>query len=114
MQNQYLSYSTEVTVSSNTNPSEQDDYPTIEADLNALEVPMQKSLSGDVGVSGTPRQFGCSSYCYNQGTCVLVGQRITCRCPAGFVGVRCQVARMMLNYQKRFIFNIILLNRICT
>ncbi|CAF1350322.1 unnamed protein product, partial [Adineta ricciae] len=87
----------EVTVSSNTNPSEQDDYPTIEADLNALEVPMQKSLSGDVSVSGTPRQFGCSSYCYNQGTCVLVGQRITCRCPAGFVGVRCQVAQYALN-----------------
>jgi len=54
---------------------------------------MQKSLSSNGGVSGTPRQFGCSSFCYNQGVCVLVGQRITCRCQPGFIGVRCQVAR---------------------
>jgi hypothetical protein len=74
-------------------PDETDDYPTIEADLNALEVPTQKSLSSNARISVTPRQFGCSSYCYNQGTCVLVGQTITCRCPPGFIGIRCQVLR---------------------
>ncbi|UJR31039.1 hypothetical protein I4U23_018549 [Adineta vaga] len=87
----------EVTISSNTNPNEQDDYPTIEADLNALEAPMQKSLSSNDDIFGTPRQFGCSSFCYNQGTCVLVGQRITCRCPSGFIGVRCQVAQYAIS-----------------
>lgn len=54
---------------------------------------MQKSLSSDLGPRPSPRQFGCSSYCYNQGVCVLEGQKITCRCPPGFLGVRCQVAR---------------------
>ena len=54
---------------------------------------MQKSLSSDPGSSSTPKLFGCSSFCYNQGVCVLVGQAITCRCANGFIGVRCQVAR---------------------
>lgn len=54
---------------------------------------MQKSLWSDARILGTPRQFGCSSFCYNQGACVLVGQAITCRCAPGFIGTRCQVAR---------------------
>jgi hypothetical protein len=54
---------------------------------------MQKSLSSNDGIHIASRQFGCSSYCYNQGVCVLVGQAITCRCPTGFIGVRCQIAR---------------------
>ncbi len=86
-------YLIEITISSNITPNENDDYPTIEADLNAIEVPTQKSLSLDGAISITPRQFGCSSFCYNQGRCVLVGQKITCRCASGFIGVRCQVSR---------------------
>jgi hypothetical protein len=54
---------------------------------------MQKSLSSRIGDYGTPRQFGCSSFCYNQGVCVLTAQAITCRCAPGFIGTRCQVAR---------------------
>jgi hypothetical protein len=54
---------------------------------------MQKSLSSNNVISVTPRQFGCSSYCSNQGVCVLVGQKITCRCPPGYIGTRCQVTR---------------------
>lgn len=77
-------------MNSNASSNEIDDYPTIEADLNSLDIPMQKSLSS---TSATPRQFGCSSFCYNQGICVLVGQTITCRCAPGFIGTRCQVAR---------------------
>ena len=80
-------------ITSNDDQEENDDYPTIEADLNALEAPMQKSLSQHAPLAITPRQFGCSSYCYNQGICVLVGQKISCRCPTGFIGLRCQVAR---------------------
>jgi len=88
-------FNIEITISSNNNPNEIDEYPTIEADLNALDVlSMQKSLSPNNGISGTtPKQFGCSSFCYNQGICVLVGQKITCRCAPGFIGVRCQIAR---------------------
>jgi hypothetical protein len=88
-----LHFIIEITISSNNTPDENDDYPTIEADLNSLEVPMQKSFSSNLGASITPRQFGCSSFCYNQGVCILVGQKITCSCTPGFVGVRCQVAR---------------------
>ncbi|CAF3618197.1 unnamed protein product [Adineta steineri] len=87
----------EITVNSNSTPGETDDYPTIEADLNALEIPLQKSLSSDFGLTVTPKQFGCSSYCYNEGICVLVGQRITCRCPSGFIGVRCQVTQAAIS-----------------
>lgn len=83
----------EVFVTPEHNQTELDEYPTIEADLDALEVPMHKSLLSR-SLTITPRQFGCSSYCYNQGLCVLVGQKITCRCPPGFIGVRCQIARM--------------------
>jgi len=60
---------------------------------------MQKSFSSNLGASITPRQFGCSSFCYNQGVCILVGQKITCRCTPGFVGVRCQVARKTRKYK---------------
>ena len=83
----------EIKISSTHVPDEYDDYLTIEADLDALEAPVQKSLSSNVGISVTPRQFGCSSYCYNDGVCILTGQSITCRCQPGFVGVRCQLAR---------------------
>ncbi|CAF1386001.1 unnamed protein product [Rotaria sp. Silwood1] len=87
----------EVTMSSNDTLDDNDDYPTIEADLDALEAPMQKSLSSYVGISITSRRFGCSSYCYNDGICVLVGQSITCRCQPGYIGARCQVALSGIN-----------------
>ena len=96
------SFLVEVIITSNDDQDHTDDYPTIEADLNALEAPMQKSLSADLGPRITPRQFGCSSYCYNQGVCVLVGQKITCRCPPGFIGVRCQVSRKWTASQHNF------------
>lgn len=54
---------------------------------------MQKSFMTNVDTSSMPRQFGCSSFCYNQGVCVLTGQAIACRCAPGFIGIRCQVAR---------------------
>jgi len=92
-----ISFWIDVTISSNALPDEKDDYPTIAADFNALEAPMQKSFSSRIGVSSTPRQFGCSSFCYNQGVCVLVAQSITCRCAPGFIGTRCQVARKIFN-----------------
>ena len=81
----------------NMNDGEYDyeDYLTIEADFDALEAPMQKSLSSNVDISVTPRKFGCSSYCYNEGVCILVGQSISCRCQPGFIGVRCQTARKL-------------------
>lgn len=87
----------EISVNSNTSSDENDDYPTVEADLNALEVPMQKSFVTNVDTSSMPRQFGCSSFCYNQGVCVLTGQAIACRCAPGFIGIRCQVAQSAIS-----------------
>ncbi len=89
----FISFSIEITINSHHTPEEDDDYPTVEADFNALEAPTQKSFSASFGGSISPRQFGCSSFCYNQGVCVLVGQSITCRCAPGFIGIRCQVPR---------------------
>ena len=89
----HIEFCLDITITPNALPDGEDDYPTIEADFNSLEVPMQKSLSSDSGISGTPRQFGCSSFCYNQGVCILSGQSISCRCSPGFIGTRCQVSR---------------------
>jgi hypothetical protein len=73
-----------------------DDYPTIEADINALQGPTQKDLSSKGGASNTPKQFGCSSYCQNQGVCVLVAQSISCNCQSGYSGLQCQIARKII------------------
>jgi len=82
----------DIVISKNiTNP--EDDYPTIEADANALEAPSEKSISTKGSAANTPKQFGCQSYCQNQGVCVLAAQSITCRCPTGYTGIQCQVAR---------------------
>ncbi len=106
----------DIVISTNiTNP--EDDYPTIEADVNALEAPLQKSIptkgsaantpsistkgsaantpsiSTKGSAANTPKQFGCQSYCQNQGVCVLAAQSINCRCPTGYTGIQCQVAR---------------------
>ncbi|CAF2086668.1 unnamed protein product [Rotaria magnacalcarata] len=90
----------EVTASPNGTSDDNDDYPTIEADLDSLEAPMQKSLSSNVGISVASRRFGCSSYCYNDGVCVLVGQTITCRCQSGYIGVRCQIGQSVINIRQ--------------
>ena len=82
----------EVTISANGTQSD-DDYPTIVADLNALEGPTQKDISSKGGAANTPKQFGCGSYCQNQGVCVIVAQAVSCRCPNGYSGLQCQVAR---------------------
>ncbi|CAF0823533.1 unnamed protein product [Rotaria sordida] len=92
---------TDLTISSNDTLDENDDYPTIEADLDVLEAPMQKSLSPYVDISVTSRRFGCSSFCYNDGICVLVGQSITCRCQPGYIGVRCQVAQSAISTRQQ-------------
>lgn len=102
----------DVTISPNALPNDEEDYPTIEADLNALEAPMQKSLSSGAGASGTPRQFGCSSFCYNQGVCVLSGQAIACRCAPGFIGTRCQVARKIERFSMNILVHIFVVERI--
>lgn len=85
-------FSLEVTLTGNATQSDEE-YPTIEADLNALEGPTQKDISGKGGAANTPKQFGCGSYCQNQGVCVLAAQSVSCRCPTGFSGIQCQVAR---------------------
>jgi Notch-like protein len=85
----------EITISTNTTQTD-DDYPTIEADANALEAPSQKDISTKESAANTPKQFGCSSYCQNQGVCVIVSQAVTCRCPSGYTGVQCQVTPVIL------------------
>lgn len=82
----------DIVISTNVTHSD-DDYPTIEADANALEAPSQKSISTKGSAANTPKQFGCQSYCQNQGVCVLVSQSVSCRCPTGYTGIQCQVAR---------------------
>jgi hypothetical protein len=85
-------YDIEVVISSNITQSA-DEYPTIEADANALEAPSQKDISTKGSAANTPKQFGCASYCQNQGVCVLSAQSVNCRCPTGYSGIQCQVAR---------------------
>jgi hypothetical protein len=85
----------EVTISSNGTQADSD-YPTIEADMDALETPSQKIISTKGAAANTPKQFGCQSYCQNQGVCVLVAQAVSCRCPTGYSGVQCQVIRKMM------------------
>ncbi len=82
----------DVVISSNFTKSN-DEYPTIEADANALEAPLQKDISVKDAAANTPKQFGCQSYCQNQGVCVLVSQSVTCQCANGYTGLQCQVAR---------------------
>lgn len=89
----------DIVISKNVTQSE-DDYPTIEADVNALEIPSYKGLSAKDSATNIPKQFGCQSYCQNQGVCVLVEQSVSCQCPNGYTGLQCQVARKILNIQK--------------
>jgi hypothetical protein len=91
----------DIVISTNiTNP--EDDYPTIEADVNALEAPLQKSISTKGSAANTPKQFGCQSYCQNQGVCVLAAQSINCRCPTGYTGIQCQVARKIRKKKTKY------------
>jgi hypothetical protein len=73
-----------------------EEYPTIEADPNALEAPANKEISNKASATNIPKQFGCASYCQNQGVCVLSAQTISCRCPTGYTGLQCQVARKII------------------
>jgi hypothetical protein len=82
----------DVVITTNVTASD-DEYPTIEADDNALEAPSQKDVSTKISAVNTPKQFGCASYCQNRGVCVLAAQSVSCRCPTGYTGLRCQVAR---------------------
>jgi hypothetical protein len=82
----------DVVISSNLTQSNEE-YPTIEADINALEAPLQKGISVKDSAANTPKQVGCQSYCQNQGVCVLVSQSVTCQCANGYTGLQCQVAR---------------------
>jgi len=70
-----------------------DEYPTIVADVDALEVLSQKGISTKGSAANTPKQFGCGSYCQNQGVCVLAAQTVSCQCPTGYSGVQCQIIR---------------------
>ena len=70
-----------------------EEYPTIEADINALEVPGQKDIAAKDVATNIPKQFGCQSYCQNQGVCVLAAQSVSCQCAGGYTGLQCQVAR---------------------
>ncbi|CAF0985910.1 unnamed protein product [Didymodactylos carnosus] len=74
-----------------------DEYPTIEADLDALEeskIKTSRSLSENSAKSFiTPKAFGCSSYCKNGASCTLVGQTIQCQCTAPWTGTQCTITR---------------------
>lgn len=82
----------DIVITANGTHSE-DDYPTIIADVNALEGPSQKDISVKGSAANTPKQFGCQSYCQNQGVCTIVAQSVNCQCLNGYTGVQCQVAR---------------------
>ncbi|CAF0870390.1 unnamed protein product [Adineta ricciae] len=85
----------DITITANaTNIDEE--YPTIEADANALDLSQQKGVSKRDAATSIPKQFGCQSYCQNQGVCVLVAQSVTCRCPTGYTGIQCQVTPIVL------------------
>ena len=84
----------DVVISANGTHSE-DEYPTIVADANALEAPSQKDITMKGSAANTPKQFGCQSYCQNQGVCTIVSQSVTCQCLNGYTGVQCQVARKL-------------------
>ncbi|CAF4293543.1 unnamed protein product, partial [Adineta steineri] len=85
----------EVTISTNVTQTDEE-YPTIEADANALESPAQKGIATKDSAANTPKQFGCASYCQNQGVCSIVAQTVSCRCPTGYSGVQCQVIPAVL------------------
>lgn len=82
----------EVIISANATDSSEE-YPTIEADANALDLSAPKGVATKNSAANTPKQFGCQSYCQNQGVCVIVAQSVSCRCPTGYTGLQCQVAR---------------------
>ena len=77
-----------------------DEYPTIVADANALEAPSQKGISEKGSAANTPKQFGCQSYCQNQGVCTIVSQSVSCQCQNGYSGNQCQVARKFRKKEK--------------
>lgn len=85
----------DIAVSANATQSSEE-YPTIIADVHALEAPAQKGFSGKGAAANTPKQFGCPQYCQNQGVCVQVAQAVSCQCATGYTGVFCQVAPVVL------------------
>ena len=87
-----IRFDLDIVISTNGTHSD-DEYPTIIADINALEGPAQKDISVRGSAANTPKQFGCQSYCQNQGVCAIVSQSVTCQCLNGYTGVQCQVAR---------------------
>ncbi|CAF2519254.1 unnamed protein product [Rotaria sp. Silwood2] len=82
----------EITISSNVTTSD-DEYPTIEADVDALDMLSLKDVSGKDSFVTAPKQFGCGSYCKNQGICIIAAQAVTCQCPNGYTGVQCQITQ---------------------
>ncbi|CAF1627731.1 unnamed protein product [Rotaria magnacalcarata] len=85
----------EVSIKQDVNVTD-DEYPTIEADVNALEILSEKDVSSKDITARTQKGFGCGSYCKNQGQCVIVSQTVSCECPTGYSGVQCQVAPVVL------------------
>ncbi|CAF3378373.1 unnamed protein product [Rotaria socialis] len=74
-----------------------DEYPTIEADVNALEILSEKDVASKDIAARSQKGFGCGSYCKNQGQCVIVSQTVSCECPTGYSGVQCQVAQFLIS-----------------
>ena len=102
----YNLFTIEITINSNFTENG-NEYPTIEADPHALEGLSHKGISNKYSPANTPKQFGCDSYCRNQGVCVIVAQSVTCRCPTGYTGLQCQVARKIEKNRARMSFYIL-------
>lgn len=73
-----------------------DEYPTIEAEGNALEILSERDIAGKELTANSHKTFGCGSYCKNHGQCVIAAQTVSCLCPTGYSGVQCQVARKII------------------
>ncbi|CAF1211241.1 unnamed protein product [Rotaria sordida] len=85
----------EIIISSNVTASD-DDYPTIEADEDALNIISLKDITGKDSSTNVQKQFGCGSYCKNQGLCVIVAQAVTCQCQSGYTGHQCQITPLVV------------------
>ncbi|CAF1227611.1 unnamed protein product [Rotaria sordida] len=86
----------EIIISSNVTVSD-DDYPTIEADEDALNIISLKDITGKDSSTNVQKQFGCGSYCKNQGLCVIVAQAVTCQCQSGYTGHQCQITQFLIS-----------------
>lgn len=104
--NKHISiFNIDIAVNPNVNATE-DEYPTIEADINALDMSSDKNITARDSATSAPKQFGCGSYCKNQGVCIIVSQSVTCQCPTGYSGIQCQITRMIKKTEIRIIFTI--------